>query len=146
MKTNVLLVWLSLLTVALVALWHRGEEPELAVMMARQQLLSHKLALAIQSEDRNLMEFYQHELEESTLEIIADVPEYDGYPISEMIDAMFLPELLTLKALLPDAPIPDIRAQYSILIASCNSCHDASAHGFIRITDGIDINPFNQRF
>jgi len=152
MKSRILLPWLVLMTIALIALWMRPasvpepDEPELALMMARQQVWAQKLALSIESENRQLIDFYHHELEESTHELIDQVAEYDGFPISDMVKAMFLPELVTMKGMIAEAPISDIRAQFSVVINACNSCHVASAHGFIRISDQPGINPFNQIF
>jgi cytochrome c553 len=153
MNSRILLPWLTLTTIAIIALWMRpapaplaAEEPELALMMARQQVWAHKLALSIEAEDRELIDFYHHELEESTHEVIDQVSEYDGFPISEMVKTMFLPELEAMKGMIAEAPISDIRAQFSVVIKACNSCHGASAHGFIRISDQAGPNPYLQDF
>ena len=120
-----------------------GDEPPLAALMGQLQVYLHKLDLSVQGNNTELAAFYQHELEEVTEEIVDDVPEYDGFAISELTSQMLVPRIESLERALASGG--DLRKEMQLLISTCNACHAATDHGFIKITSATS-NPFNQDF
>lgn len=51
-----------------------------------------------------------------------------------------------VEAVLDAADWTRVGAQLEQLVQSCNQCHQATAHGFIRIAVRTDVNPFAQSF
>lgn len=126
---------------------HMGSNaPGLAIQMKYIQHWTHKLGLSVEAQNAELVEFYHHELEEGTEELIASIKEYDGYPIAELAESMLLPELKAFESAEESGDWNQITQAYQTIIASCNSCHQASAHGYIKIVDGFGNNPFIQDF
>ena len=123
---------------------------ELAPYMGGLQVLTHKLSLSIANENYPLASFYLYESLEALEEIKETVPEYRGLPIALLIDKLTTPTLEKLKEAIQrdsksggSAHSPDALAA---VVNSCNQCHVATQHGFIKITDRRDFNPFNQDF
>lgn len=153
MKTRLTLAWLLLLTLGFLYLAFRPSpgaapqaEPELALLMSRQQVWMDKLGAAIRAENRELMDFYAHELEESTAGIIANVETYDGFKIADLTRSILIPDLERLATAIDEAPISDVKLAYSRLIQSCNACHAATDHGFILIMETRGESGWNQAF
>lgn len=123
---------------------------ELAPYMAELQTLTHKLSLSIGSSNRPLARFYAYEMEANLEKIQAEVPEYDGQPIALLVDRMALPSLEKLHALLGSDMEPEepdaLRRALDGVVDACNHCHQATLHGFIRITVETGKNPFSQSF
>lgn len=120
--------------------------PGLALQMHYLQIWSHKMALSIDAQNLQLADFYHHEVEETVESIVQTVPEYDGYPIGELVDRIMTPTLESLEQALDAQDWPLIRSRYEQVIVSCNQCHAATDHGYIVITPGFGQNPFNQTF
>lgn len=120
--------------------------PGLATQMNSIQHWSHKLGLSVEAENMELTDFYLHELEEAAEFLMETVEEYDGYPIAELTRAKLVPGLEALEAAVDSGNWEDIRRDYTGLVVSCNSCHTATDHGYIIITEGYGNNPFNQEF
>lgn len=126
---------------------HMGSNaPGLAIQMKYIQHWTHKLGLSVEAQNAELVEFYHHELEEGTEELIATIKEYDGYPIAELAETMLLPQIKAFETAEESGDWNQISQAYQTIITSCNSCHQASAHGYIKIVDGFGNNPFNQDF
>jgi hypothetical protein len=123
-----------------------GSAPGLAIQMKYMQHWTHKLGLSVEAQNPELVEFYHHELEEGTEDLIATIKEYDGYPIAEFAETMLLPQIKAFESAEESGDWNQITQAYQTIIASCNSCHQASAHGYIKIVDGFGNNPFNQDF
>lgn len=142
---------------------------ELAPPMGELQRLTHKLSLAIGGEDLELTQFYAYEAIELLREIQREIPEYDGLPIAVWIDRIAVPafEILTRaltsaaeraatasdrvddsrsSATPSRASLDEVGRAVSGVVAACNDCHRATQHGFIRIVDEREHNPFNQSF
>lgn len=119
---------------------------ELAPYMAELQQLTHKLALSVGASNPRLAAFYAYESIELLGEIQRDVPVYDGQPVAMLIDRLALPPMRGIAARAAKGSVDRLRTDLDGVIASCNECHAATLHSFIRITDGIDHNPFNQDF
>lgn len=147
-----LLFTLFALTMFVITLINRplaAAEEELATPMAQLQTLTHKLNLATHHKNPELIRFY---LEESLVmlgDIQETIPEYQQLPIAVFIDRFARPAYAPLQVLLRksgNALNPDeLKTAMQSVINSCNSCHEATKFGFIKITYNTD-NPFNQDF
>lgn len=124
------------------------EAPELALLMGDLQRLTHKMALSANEGNAPLAAFYLHESLEQLKTIQTEAPEYERLPIALLIDRQALPAYEPFKAALTEQPLNRDRLMSTLdsIIQSCNDCHTATAHGFIRITRGTEVNPFNQSF
>lgn len=122
------------------------DEVELAVVMGQLQTHTHKYALSVQAENHELASFYLHEMEESAETIAEEVPTYEGYDIAELIGQYLEPQIESNEEALENNDWEQVREQTIKLVDSCNSCHGASDHGFVKITNGFENNPFNQDF
>lgn len=121
---------------------------ELFPYMTELSHLTHKLALATKAKNTKLAEFYLYE-SILHLEVIQnDVPEYRGQPIALFIDRMAHPAYEEMKTNLQEEE-PDfelLTKNFQSVVQSCNACHAATDHAFLKVTDGFDVNPFNQSF
>ena len=124
------------------------DAPELALLMGDLQRLTHKLALSADAANSELVNFYLHECLEQLKTIQTEAPEYEGLPIAVLVDRMALPSYESLKtaASVKPADRETMLAGLDAIIGSCNACHLATQHGFIRINRGTEVNPFNQSF
>jgi hypothetical protein len=121
--------------------------PALHELMGTMQAYMHKYNLSVLENNSELAGFYLHELEEVSEEIIENIEEYDGYPVSSLTETMFLPVVEQAETTLENGSVDEIRKSASLLIQSCNSCHQATEHGYIKIREVTrDENPFNQDF
>ena len=116
------------------------EEADLVGMMSQLQLYLHKLDLSVQAGNERLAGFYLHELEEIGKKISAEVASYDGFPVGELTRSMLLTQLEELEN-----GASDLADGVTMLIDTCNACHEATDHGYIKITSA-SVNPFNQDF
>lgn len=119
---------------------------ELAPYMGTLQTLTHKLSLSVAHDNPELAAFYLYESQEQLETIKEQVPEYRGQPIALLIDRLITPQFAPLAQAIEAGQAADTAAALARLIDSCNACHRASGHAFIRITNRSDINPFNQDF
>ena len=117
-------------------------DAELASWMSQMQVYLHKLDLSVQAENEKLISFYLHELEELSEEIVAEVDSYDGFPVGELTESLLIPQI---EAMEKANEMGDTMMSLSSLIDTCNACHEATDHGYIRITKA-GSNPFNQNF
>jgi len=120
--------------------------PGLAVQMKDMQYWSHKLALSVGAENAELADFYHHELEEAVEDLIDSIETYDGFAIAQLTEVMLVPTLDAVEDAIDEGDWTEARSAVSAMVQSCNACHVATDHGFIRITEGFDVNPFNQSF
>jgi len=122
--------------------------PELALLMSDLQRLTHKLALSADAGNAELTAFYLHESLEQLQTIQREAPEYERLPVALLIDRMALPAYEPFKAAVAAKPAnrEQMLKGLDAVIVGCNSCHVATQHGFLRITRGTEVNPFNQSF
>ena len=127
--------------------------PELAFLMGTLQTLTHKLALSADAGNAPLAAFYLHESMEQLRTIQREAPEYENLPIAVLVERLALSAYSGLKTATAAQPPAEPLASREVLLAgidrvvqACNECHAATQHGFIRITRGTEINPFNQSF
>ncbi len=124
-------------------------EPELAALMATLQTLTHKLALSADAGNAPLAAFYVHESLEQLRTIQREAPEYEKLPVAVLIERLALPAydaLAEATRVTPAASRDELLSAFDRVVAACNECHGATQHGFIRITRGTEVNPFNQTF
>jgi hypothetical protein len=148
-------VSLALNALLLALLWHGmsvrdtradvGATEELTPHMEIMQHLSHKLGLAIQARNQPLAAFYLEEIHETTEVIQKKFPTYDKHDIAELMGAMLVPSIDPLKKSINAKSWAIANAGYTKLLDSCNDCHAATDHEFVKIT-APTANPFNQAF
>ncbi|MGK0185529.1 MAG: hypothetical protein ACI9R3_001307 [Verrucomicrobiales bacterium] len=123
---------------------------ELAPYMGELQRLTHKLSLSVANANYPLASFYLYESLESLEDIKTEVPEYRGLPVALLVDQLSSPQYEQLKKALAadekEGKLTRSAAALAAVINSCNLCHEATQHGFIKIVDLSDVNPFNQDF
>lgn len=121
-------------------------QPELALLMGELQRLTHKMALSADAGNAELANFYMHESLEQMKKIQTEVPEYEGQPVALLMDRMGLTAYATMQEAVNAKDKQRMLAALDTVIQSCNACHAATLHPFIRITRGTEVNPFNQSF
>jgi len=120
-------------------------ELPLIYQMSFLQLYSEKLYLAGEAGNRELADMYAHEIEEISEMLIKEEVTYEGMDIGGMTETMLLPALEKVEAGIDSGDPDSFREAYTNLIQSCNSCHSATGHAFIKVTVP-DRNRFNQEF
>jgi hypothetical protein len=118
---------------------------DLAPYMAMMQHTAHKLGLALQAKNQPLASFYMEEIEETAGIIQKKFPTYDKIAVGPLVNAMLVPSIAPLTASIKASNWAISNAGYTKLIDSCNTCHTAAQHAFIKITAPTS-NPFNQSF
>ncbi|MCC5919901.1 MAG: hypothetical protein LAT68_14690 [Cyclobacteriaceae bacterium] len=110
-----------------------GEELDLLLInMNRMQIYSDKLWHAIDAENEELARFYAHEVEE-VMEWLEEVnPVEDGYELGKMAKVKGLPEAEKLYHALDEKSGSYVNL-YDALIQSCNACHTATGHAFLKV-------------
>lgn len=120
--------------------------PELAEYMSTMQYYTHKFALAVDAEHQELAQFYFHEIRALSDEIKKDIPGYEGYDIARFLGIFMDPTIQPVEDALSENNWAATRKEVLNLIDSCNSCHNATGHGFVNVTPGFDKNPYIQDF
>ena len=106
--------------------------------MSQLQVYLQKLDLSVQSSNAELAAFYLHEIEEVSDTIAKKAGDYNGFPVGKLTESMLMPQIELLEKNTDEAGV--LR-----LVDTCNACHVATDHGFIRISRSRE-NPFNQEF
>ena len=107
------------------------EAGELAYHMAYLERYADKLHAAAEEGNWPLAGFYLHEIEETAETVAAERHVEDGVALAPLIETMLLPAVARAEAAGGDAPA--FAAAYRGLVASCNDCHAATGHAFVRI-------------
>ena len=112
-----------------------GEEEhyELAITMSRMQIHFNKLWFAGKQNNWELAGFYVHELEEALEDIIEHKVEDDGVDISSLAKTMTGSPLHELEENVKSRELEGFVTAYDKMMTTCNNCHQASNHGFIRV-------------
>lgn len=121
-------------------------QPELASLMGEMQRLTHKMALSADAGNAELVNFYMHESLEQMKKIQTEVPDYEGQPVALLMERMGQPAYATMQEAVNAKDKQQMLAALDAVVQSCNACHVATLHPFIRITRGTEVNPFNQSF
>jgi hypothetical protein len=122
-----------------------ASEEELSPYMALMQHHMHKLGLALQAKNAPAAGFYIEEVEEAAAIIQKKFPTYDKIAVAQLMNAMLVPSIVPLEKAIKASNWAVSNAGYTKLIDSCNGCHAAAQHGFVKITAPTQ-NPFNQSF
>lgn len=109
------------------------ESYELAPAMGDMQRFAEKLYFAGQARNWELAEFYLHEIEETSEEIIAAGVVDEGVAVSSFMKAMLPPSIATAKESLKARDSAQFLSSYEGLLSSCNACHQSAKHGFVKI-------------
>lgn len=113
--------------------------------MGEMERFAAKLGYSIDGQNQQLAQFYLHEVHEA-LEELGEIEQHDGVPIASLSDAIMTPALDPLEQSLSAADWEQAAQRYDILIESCNNCHTAAEHGFIRIVPSRGDAPYSQSF
>lgn len=124
----------------------RENTPELADAMGQLQYYLHKYALAVDAKNHELATFYFHEVRASIDGIKDNIPGYEGYDIARFIKMFLDPTIEPVETTLANRKWEDVRQKTIEMVDACNSCHNATSHGFIEVKPGFDHNPYNQDF
>jgi hypothetical protein len=114
--------------------------------MGYYQRFSHKLWLAGTKKNWELANFYTHELEEVTENLIEGNVIHDDYNLSNLSEAMLLPKIEKLEQAIRQKDEVLFLENYELMISSCNLCHNTTKHNFIKITVPNDSTVWNQEF
>jgi hypothetical protein len=130
---------------------NRGELPsaevELAKSMAWMQTWTDKAGRAGAAENWPLADFYVHELEEAAEELIEAGVVYEGHQVGELVKTMLEPAIEALEDAVKAQNAGLFAERYTTLIATCNACHVATEHAYVRVTaPDLTINPWAQDF
>ena len=123
-----------------------GEDHDLIGNMGTLQYFSHKLDLSIRHENRELVDFYAHEIDE-TIEATTEIEAYHDKPVGDLTAAMLVPAFERFEQAVDDenGDWKAIDSRFDELINACNACHQATEYGFINI-ERTDANPYMQSF
>ncbi len=122
------------------------DTPELADAMGQLQYYTHKYALALEAENHELATFYFHEVRASADGIKENIPGYEGYDIARFMKLFLDPTIEPVETALANRNWEEARKRTIQMIDACNACHNATSHGFVKITPGFEDNPYNQDF
>lgn len=119
------------------------DEPDMIGTMGSMQLFLHKLSLSVAADNRELIDFYAHELEE-TIEAAESIEEYHDIPVGRLTEAMLVPAFEAFEEAV-DEDAAKLDRQLGDVIQACNACHQATGYEFIHIQRN-ESNPYMQRF
>ena len=122
------------------------QEPSLYETMTTMQAVVHKISYAIDNENEALLDFYIHELEEATDEIIEADLIYHDQPVGKLTEAMLEPTIEGLDDALESGDWALVQEKNQVMILSCNNCHNSTDYPEIEVTEKGESNPFNQDF
>ncbi len=122
------------------------EEQELAVVMFRLQIHAEKLWHAGQAANWPLADFYLHELEEGLEELEASCDVEGGQAVGPLGKTMTHGPQEALEAVVDAGNAAAFASAYDDMLAACNGCHTATAHGFVRIQVPTGHSLTNQDF
>ncbi len=114
-------------------------------LMRNFQYFTHKVGLSIRGGNAELADFYMHEIEENLAQV-AKIDEYDGHPVGELSVGMLTPVVEGVGTQLDNNDLDGALQAYTGLINACNACHLVTEHGFIKVVDNSEMNPYMQTF
>lgn len=124
----------------------KQDVPELADAMGQLQYYLHKYALAVDAQNHELASFYFHEVRAASDGIQKNIPGYEGYDIARFMKMFLQPKLPAIETALANKNWEAVRTKTIEMVDACNSCHNATSHGFVQVKPGFDNNPYNQDF
>lgn len=136
--------WRALLVATILSASAQAEDPAMLETMSRLQTLTHKLQLSLDQANQPLANFYVEELG-GAVEDLSAIESYAGYPISDLTRTMLTPSYQLLAKAVAEGRGRSASDKLERLIGACNSCHQVTEHGFIRIQPNRS-NPYLQSF
>lgn len=121
-----------------------GGESGLIDKMGKLQYFTHKTGLSLKADNKELAAFYIHELEES-IEDLETFGQYKKFDIGKMTKKVLLPEFNGLEKAFKSGNAESTWNAFNSMIKSCNTCHDSTNHGFVKIRFN-DQNTYMQSF
>lgn len=121
-----------------------ASDVDLVGTMGALQYFAHKTHLSLNAKNQQLANFYAHEIEEQ-LEALEDIKQYHGQPIGKLSKAMLEPSFEAFEASLKAGDWSAAQQKFKLMINTCNACHQATQHGFIKI-ELSDKNSYLQSF
>jgi hypothetical protein len=122
------------------------QEPSLYQSMTTMQAVVHKISYAIDNENEALLDFYIHELEEATEEIIKADLIYHNQPVGQLTETMLKPTIEELEDAVESGDWNRVQEKNQVMIQACNNCHTPTDYPEIVVTEKGELNPFNQDF
>lgn len=122
---------------------------ELLDIMNKFQRFTDKLYFAGQAKNAELTEWYLWKLEQAALEVTNGhtKPWYPPHvDEAEMIETMLFPAIRTIEENLKKRDWAAFNNDYEGLVISCNGCHQATAHGYVKIITPAEPTYRNQDF
>jgi hypothetical protein len=113
---------------------HAAPEIELAVIMGRMQLYMNKLYFAGIGNNKELRDFYIHEIEEAMEDLVDGKVMHDGVDISQNMEMFGVAQLDVFEKAIEANP-DQFKEAYNAFVNACNSCHIASKYPFIIIKE-----------
>jgi hypothetical protein len=129
----------------LVALPAAADSSDLLALMGRMQTFAHKLQLSLEHRNARLANFYLHELEETSEDVVENIDRYDDHPVGKLVKEMLLPAIERAEDALETGDWEAIGRRQTEILEACNGCHKVTGHEFIRIAPA-EGNPFAQDF
>lgn len=108
-------------------------EFELAEPMGQMLKFMDKLHFSGEEENWELANFYLHELEEQAESIVEGNVHEDGADVSHLVDSLLVPQIEELELATKAGDSIKFKQQYGELVDRCNTCHETTQHGFIRV-------------
>ncbi len=109
------------------------EDFKLGAAMGNMQRFTEKLHFAGQAGNWELADFYLHEIEETTEEIVDAKVVDEGVAVGELMKAMLPPSIESVKEAIQSRDVAQFSSRYEGLVSSCNACHTSAKHGFVKI-------------
>lgn len=105
--------------------------PGLHALMVDLQFRHANLWFAGEAENWRLADYHMHEIEELTGDILELHPTYDGIPVADLLNALLMPTVEQLAAVVDDGDGPAFEMAFDRFTAQCNACHQASDRAMI---------------
>ena len=120
--------------------------PGLGEIMTLQQMRHAKLWFAGAARNWPLADYELNELKEGFEDAAKLYPMHEGVPVGEMIAKLTSSPLEAISTAIAKKDSAGFARAFDRLSATCNSCHQAANHGFIRIRRPTEAPFGNQIF
>jgi hypothetical protein len=106
---------------------------EVVEYMGRLQRYAEKLYFSGAAGNVELAQFYAHELDEVAESLVGLKAVEEGRDLSVLVKVMLMPSIDSLAQGLKRDGLANFETHYAHMVQSCNRCHAAADHAFIRI-------------
>jgi hypothetical protein len=123
------------------------EDYDLVGAMAALQRWTDKLGRAGAAENWPLADFYLHEIEELSADLVAAGVVYHGQPVGRYTGVMLVPVVEAVEEAVKTGDAALFRERYTLLVQTCNACHVTTGYGHLVMTEpDLSFNPWPQDF